>query len=454
MKSIPAITRARALGVAIAVALGGVSAPALAQEMDHSKMQMPAPEPAPAARKPKASTAPTAAPKPAIDPHAGHVMPAPKPKPKSKPAPAQDTAVDHVAMGHGAPAQAAPVEPVDHAAMGHDMPPAQQEPAEEMDHAAMGHDMPAPTRVPAEPVDHSAMGHDMANTEPTEAMDHSAMGHDMQPDEPTGEMDHAAMGHHMEGMTAEEHAGMQGQDLPANAAPLEPIPAVTDADRAAAFPDVAGHTVHDDGVHWFALINRLETSDADEGNALDWEGSGWIGTDLERVWVRSEGESIDGSIESADVEVLYGRAIARWWDAVVGIRHDFGDGPSQTFAAVGVMGLAPYMFEVEATAYIGESGQTGLNVEAEYETLFTNRLILQSLVEAEVWGKDDERRGIGSGLSAIEAGFRLRYEFTRQFAPYIGIVHERVFGGTADLRRAQGGDIDDTRIVVGLRTWF
>jgi len=280
------------------------------------------------------------------------------------------------------------------------------------------------------------------------------MGHDMPPDEPTEEMDHSAMGHDMKSMTAEEHAGMQGQDLPANAAPREPIPAVTDSDRAAAFPDVAGHTVHDDGINWFALLNRLETWDADEGNAIGWEGSGWVGTDLDRVWVRSEGESIDGSIESADVEVLYGRAIARWWDLVAGVRHDFGEGPSQTFAAVGVMGLAPYMFEVEATAYLGESGQTGLGLEAEYETLFTNRLIGTWLVEAEVWGQDDRKRGIGSGLSTLETGFRLRYEFHRQFAPYIGVVWERAYGGTADYRREQSRDIEDTRVVAGVRIWF
>lgn len=382
MKSTPIITaRARVLGLAIAIVLGGVSAPAFAQEMDHSKMQMPAPEPTPAARKPEPqpSTAPTAAPKPALDRHAGHVMPAPnsKPKPTLGPAPAQ-----------------AP--PVDHAAMGHDMPP----------------------------------------------------------DEPTEEMDHSAMGHDMESMTAEGHAGMQGQDLPANAAPREPIPAVTDSDREAAFPDVAGHTVHDDGVHWFALLNRLETWDADEGDPIAWEGTGWIGTDLDRVWVRSEGESIDGSVESADVEVLYGRAIARWWDLVAGVRHDFGEGPSQTFAAVGVMGLAPYMFEVEATAYFGQSGQSGLGLEAEYETLFTNRLIGTWLVEAEVWGQDDRKRGIGSGLSTLEAGFRLRYEFHRQFAPYIGVVWERAYGGTADYRREQSRDIEDTRVVAGVRIWF
>lgn len=299
--------------------------------------------------------------------------------------------------------------------------PQEQAPAEDP-HA--GHTVPMP---PAEPqaVDHAAMGH---------AMDHGSMDHEMP-------------------MQAGQHHAMD-PDLPATAAPREPIPPITAADRAAAFPGLPGHAVHDKSVHYFALLDRLETWDADEGNALAWEGGGWVGTDLDRMWVRSEGEHVDGDIESADIEVFYGRAIARWWDAVVGIRHDFGEDPSQTFAAVGVMGLAPYMFEVEATAYVGESGQTGLGVEAEYETLFTNRLILQSLVEAEAWGQDDPRRGIGSGLATVEAGFRVRYEFTRKFAPYVGVAWERAYGGTADLRRADGHDVEDTRFVVGLRTWF
>ena len=135
-------------------------------------------------------------------------------------------------------------------------------------------------------------------------------------------------------------------------------------------------------------------------------------------------------------------------------RFRFGGGPSRTYAALGVIGLAPYKFEVEATAYLGESGQVGLGAEAEYEMLFTNRLIGQWLVEGEAWSKDDPAVGIGSGLSKVEAGFRLRYEFHRQFAPYVGVVWERAYGGTADLRRAASGDVDDTRIVAGVRIWF
>ena len=287
--------------------------------------------------------------------------------------------------------------------------------------AAMDPDMPMPA-TQVEPVDHSAMGHDMGTmpSEPAQPMDHSAMA----------------------GMTI------------APTEPITPIPIVTDADRAAAFPDLQRHMEHAPEVNSYVLFNRLEAWDTDHGTGQAWKGQAWIGTDLNRVWLRSEGERVGGRTESADVELLYGRSIARWWDVVAGIRHDFKPGASQDFAAIGVIGLAPYKFEVEATAYIGQSGQTAARFEAEYETLLTNRLILQPLVEVNLFGQNDERRGIGSGLSTVEAGLRLRYEFTRKFAPYIGVVRERAFGGTADFRRAEGEDIDDTRFVAGLRIWF
>jgi copper resistance protein B len=266
--------------------------------------------------------------------------------------------------------------------------------------------------------------------------DHSTMPMPQEPAQPT---DHSAMGHDM--------------PMPSDQ-PRQPIPSLTDADRTAAFPNVGGHPVHDDSIQTYVLFDQLEAWNADEGNGLAWEALGWLGTDLNRLWLRSEGDRVDDTTEAADLEVLYGRSVARWWDVVAGVRYDFGEGPSQTFAAIGVTGLAPYKFDVEATAYIGESGQTAVRFDAEYDTLLTNRLILQWLVEADLYGKDDARRGIGSGLSTVEAGLRLRYEFTRKFAPYVGVVWERAYGSTADFRREQGEEIDDTRFVVGLRIWF
>lgn len=295
-------------------------------------------------------------------------------------------------------------------------------------------------------MDHGAMNHGAADTagsnQPTmdqPTMDSSGMDH--------SGMDHGSMG---------DQPGAS-QDLPASAQPREPIPVITPADRARAFQDLDEHVMHGESINSYWALDRLEAWDADEdGTGMAWEAQGWIGSDLNRLWLRSEGERAGGSTESADAEVLYGRAIARWWDAVAGVRHDFGfgGGPSRTYAALGVIGLAPYKFEVQATAYLGESGQVGIGAEAEYEMLFTNRLIGQWLVEGEAWSKDDPAVGIGSGLSKVEAGFRLRYEFHRQFAPYVGVVRERAYGRTADQRRAQSGDIDDTRVVAGVRIWF
>jgi len=295
------------------------------------------------------------------------------------------------------------------------------------------------------------------------AQDHSH--HHAPPQSPPATQDHSQ---HQQHQQQEGHGQHQQHSAPpashaphahpaaaaAAQQPREPIPAITDADRRAAFPDLPGHPSHDRTVVSFVQFNRIEAWDADHGTGLGWEGQAWIGNDEHRLWLRSEGEREGGALEHANAEAFYGRPLAAWWDLLVGVRQDFGHGGSRTFAGVGVVGLAPYKFEVSATGYLGEGARTAASFEAEYETLFTNRLILQSLVEAELHGKDDAHRGIGSGLSTVELGLRLRYEFTRRFAPYIGVAHERAFGRTADLRREEGDGIEDTRVVAGVRIWF
>jgi copper resistance protein B len=282
----------------------------------------------------------------------------------------------------------------------------------------------APASAAAKPVevDHSTMDHS--------TMDHSKMDH--------SKMDHAAMGH----------------ATPDALQPKTPIPPITDADRAAANRPLHHTMSHGSRIHQFYRFDRLEAWDAGHGTGLHWEAEGWIGTDTDRLWLRSAGERENGGTHAADLEVLYGHSISPWWDVVAGVRHDFKPGDSRTFAAVGVMGLAPQKFEVEATLYAGEGGQTAFVFEAERELLLTNRWILQPVVEAEFHGRTERARGIGSGLGGIEAGLRLRYEVTRRFAPYVGIAHERAFGTTADLRREAGEGVDETRVVVGVRVWF
>ena len=237
-------------------------------------------------------------------------------------------------------------------------------------------------------------------------------------------------------------------------APRTPIPVPTDADRQAAFPPLAGHATHEQRTIRMLQFDRLELRDGHHGSGLAWEGSAWIGTDWNRVWLRSEGERLDGRTEAADLEVLYGRPVARWWDAVVGLKHDVAPGDARTWLALGVMGLAPQWFEVEATAYLGESGDLAASIAVEYEILLSNRLVLQPQLEATLYAQDDAPRGIGSGLATAGLGLRLRYEIDRRFAPYVGLVRERAFGNTAALRRAAGETTGDTQLTAGIRFWF
>lgn len=343
----------------------------------------------------------------------------------------------------GVPSFAA--EEMGHSAMGHGTmqmdSSSSQGAMQRMDHSQMGADTPP---SPPASVDHSKMNHG--------SMDHSKMGHG-QPKKKAASMNHGSM----EGMDhgSMDHSKMNhgSADTPTTTS-RTPIPVLTDADRQAAFPPLGGHQVHDSGINGFLLLDQLEYQDADEGSTLAWDASGWIGGDINRLWVRSEGERTNGVTEDAEIQLLYGRSIAPWWDVVAGVRQDFKPESPQTWAAFGIQGMALYDFEAEATAFIGENGQTAARLEGEYDILLTNRLILQPTAEANFYGKNDPERGVGSGLANTEVGLRLRYEIVRQFAPYVGVTWSRSYGKTADLIRDEGGGVDQARFVAGIRMWF
>ena len=265
----------------------------------------------------------------------------------------------------------------------------------------------------------------------------------------------ACAGREASAQAVDPHAG-HALHQPSQQSGHPPVPLLTDADRAAAFPTLLHHhgMQHPDGPVAYLAFDRLEAWDASPGSGQAWEAHGWWGGDVHRLWLRSEGERSRGNTHAADVELLYGRSVTPWWDVVAGVRHDFAPGRSQSRLALGVQGLAPYLVEVSATAYLGESGYASLSLEAGYDLLVTNRLILQPMVEATFHGRADATRGVGTGLSSVESGLRLRYELHRRFAPYVGVVHERSFGDTAAYREAAGDHARDTRVVAGIRVWF
>jgi copper resistance protein B len=231
------------------------------------------------------------------------------------------------------------------------------------------------------------------------------------------------------------------------------LPPITDAERAAAFPDLGSstHAMLEEPLNASLLVDELETQQAEGDDPFSWKARAWLGHSLNRLALRAEGEEVGGVTERAELQALWAHAVSRWWEIVAGARADFQPSPSRTWAAVGVQGIAPYRFDVEATAFYAEGGDTTARIEAKYELPITQRWILEPSIEAEWYGQDDATLGVASGLARAEGALRLRYEIRREVAPYIGVVHERFVGDSADLKRAAIGDDDDTRWVIGVR---
>ena len=202
------------------------------------------------------------------------------------------------------------------------------------------------------------------------------------------------------------------------------------------------------------LMDRLERVQSRDKlfNAYDLQGR--FGKDYNRLVLKAEGEVDRGKLHEGRTELLWAHALATYWDTQAGIRYDSGLAADRKWLALSMQGLAPYWFEVDAAAYIGEQGRTALRVSAEYEFLLTQKLILQPRVETNFYGQQDAARELGSGLSSLITGVRLRYEIRREFAPYVGVEWGGKFGGTADYARAAGVRASETRVVTGVRFWY
>ena len=210
----------------------------------------------------------------------------------------------------------------------------------------------------------------------------------------------------------------------------------------------------DDPLLTMLVVEQLEIRETDGDNPLVWDAEGWLGKDLHKLWIKTDGEYVDERVEEMELQLLYSRAVAPYWDLQLGWRRDIRPTPERDWIAFGLKGLAPYFFDIDASLFVGESGRTAARLKAEYEVMLTQRLILAPEVELNLHGKDDSDTETGSGLSDIEAGLRLRYEVRREFAPYIGLNWTRLYGNTADFAREEGEDVDDLQMVLGVRFWF
>lgn len=397
----------------VGLASAALAGPVFGQSMDHSMHNMPG------------MTTPA---KPAAK-----ATPKPAKKAAAKPAPKRKAPVRRAAPRR---AQAAPAPAADPHA-GHDMSGMQG-----MDMS--GQQQPAPAQDP-----HA--GHDMSampgmSSSPSARQDPHA-GHDMT----------AMPGMAMDG----NQAAKVGTDLPPGNKPA-PAPSGDHlADRfwgagtMAASREDDLRREHGGMTYYQVLFNLAEYQARKGGDGYRWDGEAWIGGDINRLTLKSEGEGTFGKpLEAAEVQALYSRALDPYWNLQAGVRYDFKPNPSRTYATIGVEGLAPYWFDVEGALFLSDKGDVLGRAEAWYDQRITNYFVLQPRVEANFAAQDVRRDGIGSGLTDLEAGLRLRYEGRRELAPYIGISWERQFGDTARFTRARGDDTGGFSFVAGVRTWF
>ena len=277
-------------------------------------------------------------------------------------------------------------------------------------------------------------------------MDHSSM-HMGDMDMGDSSMDMSHMNHGAMSMGSMDMGRMQGGKVPLDARS-------PDYSQGRDFGPIAPPKMMGNGIMKSVLINQFEVANSQGKINGGYDVDAWLGTDWNRLALKAEGETADSKLEDARTELLWRKPVDIFWNTELGVRHDSGKEKRRTWLALGINGMSPYWLDLGATAYFANQNRAALRLEAAYDWRITQRLLLQPSVETHLYGKDDLERDIGKGLSDLHAGLRLRYEVTRQFAPYIGVESTYSYGRTADMLRAKSESTHNTVVVAGVRLWF
>jgi copper resistance protein B len=226
-------------------------------------------------------------------------------------------------------------------------------------------------------------------------------------------------------------------------------------------PPSAAHIGDHESLYGAVLIDQLEYRGGSGTNIGAWEGQAYYGGDYNKVWINTRGEynSKARALERAEVQVLYSRLISYFFNAQVGVRQDIGirpnEGtPARTHLVLGIEGLLPNLFQANLQFFVDQRGTVAARFEGSYDASLTQRLVLQPQVEINAAANSDPQSRLGSGLTRLESGLRLRYELTREFAPYVGVQYERVLGETADIYKRTGEERELLSAVAGVRLFF
>jgi copper resistance protein B len=306
---------------------------------------------------------------------------------------------------------------------------------------------------PGEADPHS--GHAMPAGEPDPVADPHA-GHAAPTDEPQPPADpHAGHGTAPASSSGNEQPPLAGPPPEAFEGPEFAADLVFGATAMALARRAELGPMHGGTTAYRVLIERLEARIGEGEDAYLLDGQAWYGGDIDKLWMKVEGEgNFQAGFEDAELQALWSHAIGPWFDLQTGLRYDVGPGKDRGHLVVGVQGLAPYWIELDAAAFLSDEGDLTAAIEAEHDMRITQRLILQPRAEIGFAAQDIPGQGVGAGVTAVEAGLRLRYEIVPQFAPYLGLEYVAKLGETADRARAVGEDPNRLSFLVGIRAWF
>lgn len=207
------------------------------------------------------------------------------------------------------------------------------------------------------------------------------------------------------------------------------------------------------------VMSEFEYLQEDGEGVLEWDIDAWYGRDLRKFWLKSSGEYAGSEVETANIELVYSRAVSAYWDQQYGLRQDFSADDAvdtRTWISYGFIGTAPYFISVDARLFIGEDTSSQLLIELERELMLTQEWVLTPELDIIANGRSNEQYQEGSGLAEIELGLRLGYEHegNRKFQPFIGLTARQRFGATRSVAKRQGRDSSSVEAMIGIHSWF
>ncbi len=187
------------------------------------------------------------------------------------------------------------------------------------------------------------------------------------------------------------------------------------------------HREHGGQIYQATAIKNAWIVDDDGRGSASTELKTWVGSDKNKIFIQAHVEKAESEKTQTETKLLYSRNVADFWDVQTGVRYQYQ--PEQKYAqnqwdaVLGLHGLAPYFFETEAYIYAGQNQRWQLSLETTRDVLFTQKLIAQPYLNADVIFNDESSYASKSGLSKLQIGLQTRYEISKKIMPFIDVAY-------------------------------